>query len=195
MSAEKRRSRWGLTRSPQDTSKVGFQGHLIVRLSLVATTGYVAAIDSRAATGLLLVLVLGVTPFTILVPARWRNQVSDRWCQDRLFGLSVSVPVLAMVAAFADSRPEEYPRAALIVGAAAAHLAVIWLLSHPDKTDILGATFWSSGSLVATAGVLIDLPQGIGWHAMSFFAYGALASAAFRRLAQGPGSGSFESPD
>ena len=133
-------------------------------------------------------MVLGFMPFTMIFPASWSAQVSYRWCEKWMFWIASALPALAIVVAFADSdlRSPGYPRVALIVAGAAAHSALILLIARPGKADVMNIWFWSSGAVVAAVGVLIDLPNAPGWHALAFFTYGALASGAFRNLVDEP---------
>lgn len=171
-----------------ESADIEFEVGVLVRLSLVAATGYLASLWQSTVTSLALIMVLWAIPMSILIPARRRGAISDSWGQRCALFLSLGL-VTVFAAAFVDVQPDSYPRTAVILGVATAHLTLMWLHLRPKRLDIVRAWTWYSACAMGIVGVLIDLPE-LGWHTLTYFLYGAVASVTFRRLTREPESAS-----
>ena len=105
-----------------------------------------------------------------------------------MFWIASALPTLSLVAAFGDGdiRSAGYPTTALIFFGAAVHSTLLWLVTGARKADVKWLEMLVGGSVVATFGVLVDLPEAIGWHASAYALYGALTPVAWRKLVDEP---------
>lgn len=147
---------------------------VVLRLALVAAVAGVANRWPGAVASTILVTVLALWPMSIVAPRRWRDEISverymalSRW---HLGGIA-----LIVVAAFGNSRGDDFPTAALVaLGAvlitASVALATRLRVARPTLAVGVSASVWG------IAAALSELPDTLGVTFLAFTLHGATAA-------------------
>jgi len=148
---------------------------VLVRLILVAYASVAAHWWSGVGPSIGLVVVLTAWPLTIIAPMRWRGELAPERYETLSVGF-LSGLALVIVAAFADSRGDDFPAVAVVlaVGAVLLWAVAITMGVMPHSATV---TVWICAAVWGLAGVVSELPDPPGIASLAYVAYGATGAA------------------
>lgn len=152
-------------------------------IAIVVLTGYVygAFPGPETATGFFSAAML--VPPMALYPLAWSGRVPRAVVVRRgLICIGPSVPMV-FLSVYADTKGEEFPKGALVVGALAAGYLIVCLILRVSLDDLRNLTPWLTAGVGLLAGVWLDMPY-MRWHVLAFTLFGLLCGAALVKMRQ-----------
>jgi hypothetical protein len=153
---------------------VGLEMAIGFLVTAVALAAMVLSHFSGAAPAIAVVIIVGLLPVGVLAPCRWRSLISEQRYMREVSWLIPGVGLYALVAPIHPNGGADFPRTAVIFGAASVYLVAAGRAPW-RRVQIQDRWLLVTIGACAIAGVLADLPTPLGWHTLAYSCFGASA--------------------
>lgn len=154
---------------------------VLARLDVVAVLAVASARVDSDLLSVAITLALVAWPITIVIPMHWRGEL-EQGEAIRYSSAFLAAFLGVFVIAYGDAQGTSYPSTGLLFGFGTAHMVAVWIYLRGRVEDLRHYSAWVGASVMFIAGVLADLPGGLGWNAAAFGAYGLASGAAIYRI-------------
>lgn len=161
-------------------SQVGDGLPIVARLSVVGIVALAEARWPSAVVGTVLVVVMTLSPPTVLLPLVWSEKIS-REVYMRYFTPFLAGIAGALIGPFGQSLGPHFPTAALILGFGSACLLAGLVKLGPEPGAARALMPWLSGSVLGIYGILAD-DLTLAWNTITFFLFGFVGFLTLTRL-------------